>query len=362
MKIALVIYGSLDTLSGGYLYDRKLVGELRAAGCTVDIISLPWRNYAAHLTDNVGGAWRNHLFTGDYDLILQDELNHPSLFLYNRVLRRRVQSPLVAIVHHLRSEEDHPPLLRRIYDLIETAYLRSVDGFIFNSVTSRRVVTARRPTPAPSIIAYPAADHIAPPTTAAIHHRIQERRHNNGPLRCLFVGNLSPRKALHTVLDALARLPAHSWQLDVVGSITVDSAYAQSVMRRAYHSFAPGAVTWHGRVNDDELRACYLNADLFVAPSYEGFGIVYLEAMAFGLPVIASTAGAAHEIVTPHQNGYLVPPDDSAGLATRLDELRNNRTQWAEMAVAARARYESHGTWQSNFAPAIIWLREITKR
>ena len=52
MRIGLVIYGSLDTLSGGYLYDRKLVEYLRAQGDTVEVISLPWRNYAAHLTDN----------------------------------------------------------------------------------------------------------------------------------------------------------------------------------------------------------------------------------------------------------------------------------------------------------------------
>ncbi len=53
MKIGLVIYGSLDTLSGGYMYDRMLVDYLRAEGDTVEIISLPWRNYAAHLTDNL---------------------------------------------------------------------------------------------------------------------------------------------------------------------------------------------------------------------------------------------------------------------------------------------------------------------
>lgn len=52
MKLGFIIYGSLDTLSGGYLYDRKLVEYLRDQGDTVEIISLPWRNYAAHLTDN----------------------------------------------------------------------------------------------------------------------------------------------------------------------------------------------------------------------------------------------------------------------------------------------------------------------
>ena len=52
MKIGLIIYGSLDTLSGGYLYDRKLVEYLRSQGDTGEIISLPWRNYPVHWLDN----------------------------------------------------------------------------------------------------------------------------------------------------------------------------------------------------------------------------------------------------------------------------------------------------------------------
>ena len=72
MKIGLLIYGSLDTVSGGYLYDRKLVEYLRAQGDTVEIISLPWRNYAAHLMDN----FRFRLPPG-LDLLIEDELNHP---------------------------------------------------------------------------------------------------------------------------------------------------------------------------------------------------------------------------------------------------------------------------------------------
>ncbi len=78
MKLGLVIYGSLDTLSGGYLYDRKLVEYLRAQGDTVEIISLPWRNYAAHLTDNL-----HFRLPPDLDLLIQDELNHPSLISAN---------------------------------------------------------------------------------------------------------------------------------------------------------------------------------------------------------------------------------------------------------------------------------------
>jgi hypothetical protein len=58
MRIGFVVYGPLDTLNGGYLYDRKLIEYLRAQGDTVEIIPLSWRNYAAHLTDNF---WLNNV-------------------------------------------------------------------------------------------------------------------------------------------------------------------------------------------------------------------------------------------------------------------------------------------------------------
>ena len=76
MKIGLIIYGSIDTMSGGYLYDRKLVGSLKKRGDQVEIISLPWRNYVAHLTDN----FSFHLPRG-LDLIIEDELKSSITFI-----------------------------------------------------------------------------------------------------------------------------------------------------------------------------------------------------------------------------------------------------------------------------------------
>ena len=95
MKIGLIIYGSLDTVSGGYLYDRKLVESLRKRGDQVEIISLPRRNYAAHLTDNF-----HFRLPRGFDLIIEDELNHPSLLEANR---REHSHPIVSLVHNLHS-------------------------------------------------------------------------------------------------------------------------------------------------------------------------------------------------------------------------------------------------------------------
>jgi hypothetical protein len=133
MRIGLVIYGSLTTLSGGYLYDRKLVEHLREHGNNVEIISLPRRNYLNHLEDNFSNDLIRRLSNLQCDVLLQDELNHPSLFLLNRRIKDKINYPIVSIVHHLLCCEENPSWLNRFYRLVEGHYLSSLDGFICNS-------------------------------------------------------------------------------------------------------------------------------------------------------------------------------------------------------------------------------------
>jgi hypothetical protein len=124
MRIGLLIYGTLETLSGGYLYDRRLVEHLQSKGDEVEIVSLPWRNYLRHLGDNFSGSLYTRLKELQVDLLLQDELNHPSLFWLNRRLQNQVSYPIIAIVHHLRSSAMHPTWTR-LLDLSITAGSRA---------------------------------------------------------------------------------------------------------------------------------------------------------------------------------------------------------------------------------------------
>ena len=108
MRIGLIIYGSLDTLTGGTLYDRLLVEHLRRQGDQVDVISLPWRTYGRHLGDNFSGNLYGRLRQAPLDALLQDQLAHPSLVWLNHRLRRYVCCPILTIVHLLRCSEPRP--------------------------------------------------------------------------------------------------------------------------------------------------------------------------------------------------------------------------------------------------------------
>jgi len=342
MKLGFLIYGSLDTLSGGYLYDRKLVEYLRAQGDTLEIISLPWRNYAAHLTDNF-----HFRLPPDLDLLIQDELNHPSLLSANRRPHPPAPErgyPVISLVHHLRCSEQRPAWQNWFYRLIEKHYLESVDGFIFNSQTTKRVVNRLLENNKPNMVAYPPTDRFGQGMQAA---EVIARAHETGALRILFLGNVIHRKGLHTLLKAI-RLQTLDVRLDVIGSLKSDPKYAQEMRKRSEVSGLKSKVYFYGPLDNGELIAKLKSAHLLVVPSsYEGFGIVYLEGMAFGLPAIGTTAGGASEVISDGETGYLIPPDDAALLAERLSMLASDRELLARMSVNALGRYRQQPTWES---------------
>lgn len=359
MRVGLVIYGNLDIVTGGFLYDRMLVNHLRARGDEVEVFARPWRHYASHLADNGSLVWGRSLADARVDVLLQDELNHPSLVLSNRRLKARTTYPIVSIVHHLRCCELRPAWQNRLYRMVERSYLSTVDGFVFNSRTTRSVVESLVGTDRPSVVAYPAGDRVAPKIGAT---EVRSRAKSPGPLRVLFVGALIPRKQLHTLVEALALLPAGTVHLDVVGSLSTDPAYAARIEREIGRHHLEQNVTLWGSLAAAELEKRYARCQLLVVPSsYEGFGIVYLEAMGFGLPGVATTAGAAHEIITSGLNGFLVDTGDAAALSQTMLRLSTDRDLLAEMGVAALKRYADHPTWEQSCAKIADFLDEMVK-
>ncbi len=359
MRVGLVIYGSLDTISGGYLYDRVLVQHLRLCGDQVEVISLPWRNYARHLGDNCSRSLYQRLSQACLDVLLQDELNHPSLFWLNRRLKQRVHYPVVAIVHHLRCSESRPAWQNRLYRWVERRYLATLDSLIVNSQATRAAVEGLVGAGRKSIVAYPGGDRLHPSLTPT---QIARRARRGGPLRILFIGNLIPRKGLHILLEGLSRLPEDSWQLEVIGSLAVDRAYVRAIHRQVRRAGLAERVVLPGPLSDSDLAGRLAGGDLLAVPSsYEGFGIVYLEAMGFGLPVIASTAGATQEIITHGRDGFLVPPDDVLSLARHVRELCQDRERLLQMGLAARQRYLAHPTWADSSQRIRRFLQILVK-
>ncbi|OGO32424.1 MAG: hypothetical protein A2Z16_02510 [Chloroflexi bacterium RBG_16_54_18] len=348
MRVGLMIYSSLESISGGYLYDRQLVEYLLGAGDAVEVISLPWRDYARHLLDNLSRELGERLLNARLDVLLQDELIHPSLFLLNKRLRERLPYPLVSIVHHLRSSERRPGWKNRLYRSVERHYFAALDGMIFNSQTTRLVVgqLGVKREGIPHLVAYPAGNHIGVPISEA---EIRKRFFESGPLRLLYVGNVIPRKGLLLILKALSGIKHDFWTLKVVGSLETDRRYSKMVMQQIAKSGLGSRVELCGRQINTALIEALKSSQVLVLPSYyEGYGIAYLEGMAFGLPAVATTQGAAGEIITHGENGYLVAPGSIGELREVLQKLVFDRESLLRMSMAARERFLEQPTWEQS--------------
>jgi glycosyltransferase involved in cell wall biosynthesis len=338
MRVGILVYGDLDERSGGFLYDKRVVEVLRSRGDEVQVFSLPERGYLRSLTQNVTPSLRRRVREANLDVLLQDELCHPSLAWVNR--RLDIDAPVVAIVHHLRADEFRAPWRNALIERLERQYLQTVDSFVCNSKTTLASV-GRLVDADPAVVAYPAGDRFGATVSPA---RISDRA-TDGPLRIASVGNVTRRKNLETLLTGLSRVK-QPWELVVVGELSVDPEYVSSLRRTVERLGLGSRVTFSGRLDDASLAETYERSHLFAMPStHEGFGIAYVEAMGFGLPVIASSSGGATELVADGVNGHVVDPLNPTDITDAVAPLCRRRERLARMGTAALQTYHAHPTW-----------------
>jgi glycosyltransferase involved in cell wall biosynthesis len=242
--------------------------------------------------------------------------------------------PLIAMVHHPLALEsgltaDEAKALRAS----ERRALSFTHAVIVNSQTTAGAL-AEYGVPADRIT-------VAPPGTDRVSI---VRRAHDGPVALLTVGSLVPRKGYDVLIEALAALIDLPWRLTIVGDAR-DPATASQVRTSIEHHKLGPRTSLLGAVSVSRLAELYPVSDLFVLPSrYEGFGMAYAEAIAHGLPVIGTTAGAIPETV-PETAGVLVPPGDVPALAAALRRLIESPKERSQLAEGARVAAQRLPTW-----------------
>jgi glycosyltransferase involved in cell wall biosynthesis len=360
MHIGLIIYGSLENLTGGWLYDRLLVENLRERGHRVDVLTLKQRGYGRNLADNYSRRLYRRLVEHDYHVLLQDGLVHPSLARLNRRIKRRHGFALITIVHQVLCRQPLNRFQRLLYQAVEGRYFKSVDGYIFNSETTRVNVESLigRPRSA-AVVASPGGDRLG---CLASDDLIEARSRQTGPLQLISVGNLTPNKGVLPLIAGLSRLAPETWRLNLIGSLTMDRAYANRVISLIARLGLEDRIEMSGPLDGGKLAEKLKASHAFVLPfSYEGFGIACLEAMAWGLPVVGSSRGALKEFVRDGVNGVLIPPGDSDTFARQVRVLHDDRTRLAAHGQEALKTWHSRPTWQDCFNKINTFLLSLVK-
>ena len=173
--------------------------------------------------------------------------------------------------------------------------------------------------------------------TAQYALRAAPGERNGRPAELLCVARLAPVKGQLVLLDAVARLRAagHDVRLRLVG----DGPYRPALERAARERGVQDVVVFEGWRTQAEVRALYRSADVFVLPSFaEGVPVVLMEAMALGVPCVATSVNGVPELIRDGRDGLLAPPADADALATAVQRLLADPTLAADLAVSGRLR------------------------
>jgi len=319
---AFAIPGDIATLTGGYIYERRLLEGLRGLGHNMQHLILP-ASFPDPTSDEMGQAVAALEAVDPARPLILDGLVFGAIRTEGLA---RVRAPIIAMIHHPLALESGLSAPRRAY-LFQTEWdnLRLARHVLVPSPHTKAILTGRYDVPDDRItIATPGVD---PPGPA------QERA---APPLILSVGILHPRKGHDILIDALAQLADLDWQAVIVGN-PWDATHAAALAGQIDRSPVGARVRLAGRVPTCELERLYAQASIFaLATRYEGYGIVFGEALVRGLPIVSCRVGAVPDTVPPGA-GLLVPPEDAGAFADGLRKLLIDPTMREGMALAALA-------------------------
>jgi len=346
-QLVFVAPGDLGSLTGGFGYDRRMIAGLLEAGHAVDTIVLdagfPWPDAGA-----LNRAARQLATIPDGARVVVDGLAFGAMPGLAKQHAARLR--WVALVHHPLALESGltAQQCRALFDS-ERSALGVARGVIVTSAATVRELSPYDVAADRVRVVNPGTD----PAPLATGSGADPMRQG---LSLLCVATLIPRKGHAVLIDALRGLQDRAWTLHCVGSATRDVDTANGLRSALAEYGMSDRVQLHSEVSAAVLESMYARADAFVLPShFEGYGMALAEALAHGLPVVSTTAGAIPDTV-PHGVGLLVPPGDAVALRAALAALLDQPTLRARLAAGARASRAALPTWPqaaARFAAAL---------
>ena len=347
MRIAFVVFGSIDQPSGGYRYDRELIAALRAAGHTVAVVSQPQRPYRRQAALARDQLWRKALVEAAPELIVIDELNHRAVAGALRWLKRELEAPIVGLIHHLRRDES---LWMRATTRGEIGFLRGVDAWITTSADTLWRVRRLARRQLPCAVAHPGVDR--PPE--------QQQRSTASAAEFVVasLGTIAPRKNQIRLARAAGRNRAIRV---IIAGATGDGRYAKRLRALLRRRRLTDRVELVGHISGEVREELYRRAAAVCQPShFEGFGIAHADAVARGLPLIAGRRGGLRDFLRHDHNALLVRTGSVTAIARALRRIVH-QSETAQR-LARNAASTRLFDWDASMNGAVRFVEQIAGR
>jgi len=331
--------GDIDTLTGGYLYDKRVMLCLQDLGWDVRRLSLG-EGFPTPSQNTLDQAITQLMAVSTDRLLVIDGLALGSFGARAVALAKR--HPYIALVHHPLAKESGltTQQAQALFDSEKTT-LSHASCVVVTSPTTAGTLAAEYGVNRQNI-------HVVIPGLDRPNQRVQPTQSiasKNKPLQFLAVGALVPRKGFDVLLEALHIALAHDWLLTIVGDASRSPHTTAAIKAQINALGLTSRVTLAGSLSPEALAEQYRCADVFVLAShYEGYGMAYAEALAWGLPVIGTTGGAVEQTV-PAEAGLLVAPGQPEAFAGALVQVLKDPIKRERMRLAAQQHGQHLPTW-----------------
>ncbi|HEV2570655.1 MAG TPA: glycosyltransferase family 4 protein [Beijerinckiaceae bacterium] len=348
LSVVFAVPGDINTLTGGTIYDRRVLELLPSQGIDATLCTLPASfpfPSAADLAQTQSLLAR----AGPDTILLVDGLAWGAL---PPDLALSLGPGVVALCHHPLGLEAGLSAEQSAHFIAnEQQTLAAADHVIVTSTmtadTLRRdfAVASERITVAePGIDAAPRAQG------------------SDGTPHLLAIGSIIPRKGYDVLVEALASLKNCAWRLTIVGSPDRAPDTARALVEQIANARLEERISFAGELADGALETAYRGADIFVMAShYEGYGMALAEAMAHGLPIVTTTGGAVENTV-PDGAGLKVPPGKATALADALRTAIVDRKRRSEIAEASWQAGQKLRRWEETTRIIAGVLRRVAER
>ncbi len=335
-RVAFAVPGDLATPTGGYAYDRRMIAELERLGWVIDVVNLGDGFPRPDAEQRERARERLMQIATGLPIVI-DGLAYG--VLPEIAAELSAEHPLIALVHHpLAFESGLSAEDAERFRRLERAALGTAARVIVTSATTADLLRREYGVASDLIaVARPGVDPVLPARGSEDHI-----------VRLLAIGAIVPRKGYDVLVAALATLRDLPWHLTIAGDRARDAQAAARLDADIARFHLNERVAVLGAVSDERIPELYNDADIFaLASRYEGYGMVFAEAVAHGLPVIATRAGAIPEAI-PAEASVFVDPDDVPALASALRRLICDRSERQRLASAARQAASRLPRWEES--------------
>ena len=320
-KRLFIIASRFEELTGGLVWTNKLAEYAKKTHKHTTVIDLSMYSSLLGNSKYLGMFYFLVYFIKKHNfLVFIDHRLHLRFNLPLLVTLCRGRNRYVTLCHHVLYKTKRNYVRRYIEFISERVFLRNAELVIVPS--QRTSVEVERLGISKQRI------KVVNPTRVFACNRLPKRSFKR---KLLFVGNLEDRKGVDILIKAVTRV--RDFTLDIVGDFK-DEKYVKMLRDFVRENGLSGKVVFHGRVDANLMPSFYRDANIFVFPSrYEGYGMVLIEAMCFGLPIVATSIPTTVEIVRHGVNGYVCPMDDVICLARNINRLLDNTRLQKRMSV-----------------------------